>query len=199
LLPVIGVFIVMAKPVIAVLFQRGEFNAQAVQLTGLALATYSLMILPFDMRDVITRVMYSLKDTWTPVINSAIMVILNVSLMALLVPRFGMVGITSSVAISTTFAFVRLQHKLVEKIGEVESDAKGIWFTIIANSLVFTVVAWLLYQGLMRLWPDPSGADLWLRTLTSIGISGLLYLVLTLRIKAPEVEWLRARLRLNRL
>jgi len=199
LLPVVGVFIVMAKPVIAVLFQRGEFDAQAVELTGLALATYSLMILPFAMRDVITRVMYSMKDTWTPVINSVIMVVLNVTLMALLVPRWGMLGITSAVAISTTFAFVRLQRKLVKKIGAVEQGAVGIWRTIIVNSVVFTAVAWLLYQGLLQIWPDATGKDLWLRTFLSIGISGLLYLGLTLRIKAPEVEWLKTRLRLNRL
>lgn len=199
LLPVIGVFIVMAEPVIAVLFQRGEFNAQAVNLTGLALATYSLMILPFAMRDVITRVMYSMKDTWTPVINSVIMVVLNVALMALLVPQIGMVGITISVAVSTTFAFLRLRRKLVQKIGVVEQDAREVWLAIIANSVVFTVLAWLLYQLLSFIWPKPVGVDLWLRTFISLGASGVLYLLLTMRIKAPEVDWLKDRLGLERI
>lgn len=198
LLPVIGVFIVMAEPIIAVLFQRGEFNAQAVELTGLALATYSLMILPFAMRDVITRVMYSMKDTRTPVINSVLMVVLNVSLMAFLVPRWGMLGITFSVAISTTFAFVRLRHKLVQKIGAVEKGGREIWFAIILNSIVFTAAAWLLYHLLMLPWPKATGADLWLRTFISLGCSGILYLALTLRIKVPEVEWLKSRLMLSR-
>ena len=199
LLPVIGGFIVLAEPIIALLFQRGEFNAQAVELTGLALATYSLMILPFALRDVITRVMYSMKDTWTPVINSVIMVVLNVTLMAILVPRFGMIGITAAVAISTTFAFVRLRRKLVQKIGAVESEAKGIWGTIIVNAAVFTAAAWLLYRGLMLLWPKPLGLDLWLRTGVSFSLSGVLYLLLTLRIKTPEVEWFKSRLGLDRL
>lgn len=198
LLPVIGLFIVLAEPIIAMLFQRGQFDAQAVNLTGLALATYSLMILPFALRDVITRVMYSMKDTWTPVVNSVIMVILNVTLMAILVPKLGMVGITASVAISYTFAFVRLRSKLVQKIGVVEAGAKSIWLNIFGNAAVFTVLSWLLYQALMLVWPQPLGVHLWLRTGVSVGLSGLVYLALTLRIQSIEVEWLKTRLKLDR-
>ena len=199
LLPVVAIFIVLPEPLIAVLFQRGEFGSRAVELTGLALATYSLMILPYAMRDVITRVMYSMKDTWTPVINSVIMVLLNITLMALLVPRLGMVGITASVAISTTFAFLRLRHKLVKKIGVVETKAQNIWLAILGNTAVFSAGAWLLYRALMLVWTEPVGPDLWLRTFVSLGASGILYVLLTLRLKAPEVEWIKTRLRLDRL
>ena len=199
LLPVVAIFIVLPEPLIAVLFQRGEFGSRAVELTGLALATYSLMILPFAMRDVITRVMYSMKDTWTPVINSVIMVLLNITLMALLVPRLGMVGITASVAISTTFAFLRLRHKLVKKIGVVETKAQKIWLAILGNTAVFSAGAWLLYRALMLVWTEPVGLDLWLRTFVSLGASGILYVLLTLRLKAPEVEWIKKRLGLDRL
>ena len=199
LLPVIGVFIFMAEPVIAVLYQRGEFNAQAVQTTGLALATYSFMILPFAMRDVITRVMYSMKDTWTPVINSIIMVLLNITLMVVLVPRLGMVGITTAVAVSTTFAWIRLRRKLVRRIGSVESSHSGVWLRIVINSAVFTAFSWMLYRVLMLAWPDPVGGDLWLRTFVSLGAGGILYLFLTLQIKIPEVDWILARLGLDRI
>lgn len=199
LLPAVGAFIFMAKPLIAVLYQRGQFDIQAVQTTALALATYSLMIFPFAMRDVITRVMYSMKDTRTPVINSVIMVVLNISLMVFLVPRLGMVGITASVAISTTFAYIRLRHKLVRMIGSVEPDGKGIWLRIVFNSAVFTALSWVLYRGLMFIWPEPVGVALWLRTFTSLGVSGIIYLLLTLQIEAPEVDWLRVRLRLDRV
>lgn len=199
LLPVIGVFIVLAEPIVAMLFQRGEFGAESVGLTGLALATYSLMIMPFALRDVITRVLYSMKDTRTPVVNSVIMVVLNITLMTILVPRFGMVGITGSVAISYTFAFLRLRGKLQQRIGVVEEGAKGIWLDIIVNSAIFTALSWLLYQVLMFVWPNPTGADLWLRTCVAVGISGIVYLILTLRIKAREVEWLKQRLKLDRI
>lgn len=198
LLPVIGVFIVMAEPVIGVLFQRGQFDARAVQTTGLALATYSLMIMPYAMRDVITRVLYSMKDTWTPVITTVMMVGLNIILMVFLVPRLGMVGITTAVAISTTFAFVRLRRILVRRIGPVETKGSGIWARILTNSAVFTAAAWLLYRGLVFVWSEPVGVDLWLRTFISLGVAGVIYIFLTLQIKAPEVEWLKARLRLHR-
>ena len=143
--------------------------------------------------------MYSMKDTWTPVINSVIMVLLNITLMALLVPRLGMVGITASVAISTTFAFLRLRHKLVKKIGVVETKAQSIWLAILGNTAVFSAGAWLLYRALMLVWTEPVGPDLWLRTFVSLGASGILYVLLTLRLKAPEVEWIKTRLRLDRL
>ncbi|MBO8129068.1 MAG: murein biosynthesis integral membrane protein MurJ [Peptococcaceae bacterium] len=195
LLPVIGVFVALAEPVIAILFQRGQFDAGAVKLTSLALILYSFTILPFAMRDVITRAMYALQDTWTPVINSVLLIALNITLMVIFVPKLGMIAIAGSTSISFIFAYFRLRYKLIRKIGKTGGkEEQKLWFKIWRNAFVFTIITWGSYHGLMFIWSKPIGMELWLRTLVSLAIGGFVYLYLTFQINTPEVDWLKTRL-----
>lgn len=196
LLPVIALLVVLPHPIVAVLFQRGAFDGEAVQLTGLALTVYALIILPFALRDVVTRAMYAMQDTWTPVINSMLLVSLNVALMVIFVPRLGLVAIPGSTAIASIFAYVRLRYILIKRIGPMEGPHnRRVWFQILRNTAIFTAVVWGGYRGLLSVWPAPTGTALWLRTLLSIGAGGLVYVYLTARIDTPEVAWLRDTLR----
>ncbi|KXG44530.1 hypothetical protein U473_11255 [Tepidibacillus decaturensis] len=194
LLPVIGVFVALAEPIISILFQRGQFDADAAQLTAIALAAYSFTILPFAMRDVITRALYSLQDTWTPVVNSVILVAINVALMVIFVPRLGMIAVAGSTSISSIIAYIRLRRKLVKKIGTLDvTQERKIWWKIWRNALIFTAITWGSYQGLLLIWSKPMGIELWLRTFVSLAIGGLLYIFLTFKMDTPEVDWLKTR------
>ncbi|GBF12294.1 murein biosynthesis integral membrane protein MurJ [Tepidibacillus sp. HK-1] len=194
LLPVIGVFVALAEPIISILFQRGQFDADAAQLTAIALAAYSFTILPFAMRDVITRALYSLQDTWTPVVNSVILVAINVALMVIFVPKLGMIAVAGSTSISSIIAYIRLRRKLVKKIGTLDvTQERKIWWKIWRNALIFTAITWGSYQGLLLIWSKPMGIELWLRTFVSLAIGGLLYIFLTFKMDTPEVDWLKTR------
>ena len=56
----------VAKPIVRILFQRGAFDAESTNMTYNALRLYSLGLAAMGVRDVITRVFYSLSDTKTP-------------------------------------------------------------------------------------------------------------------------------------
>jgi putative peptidoglycan lipid II flippase len=196
LLPVMGVFIVMAEPIVTVLFQRGAFDAESVRITSIALIAYSFLLLPFAMRDIITRAFYSLQDTWTPVINSVILVALNITLMLILVPKFGIIGVAGSTSLASIFAYIRIKRKLNQKIGAYQTPQnKKAWWKIWANAALFTGIAWLMYQGLLKVWVEPLGIQLWLRTLISFGVAGTIYIILTLRLDTAEVDWLKQRVK----
>lgn len=197
LLPIIGVFVVLAEPIIAVIYQRGSFDDHSLALTSLALIFYTFMILPFAMRDIVTRVLYSLQDTWTPVINSVFIVALNIILMVIFVPIFGIIAVAGATSISAIFGYLRIRYKLVKKIGPLNegSSADRIWLRIVIYSIIFTITSWLFYQGLLFIWPDALGVDLWLRTIISIGLAGIIYLVLIFRMDTEEINWLKSKIK----
>ncbi|WP_025027165.1 murein biosynthesis integral membrane protein MurJ [Caldalkalibacillus mannanilyticus] len=195
LLPVMGGFLVLAEPIIAILFQRGEFDAASTRQTSLALMFYAFMLFPFAMRDVMTRAFYSLKDTWTPVINSVIMVAINIGLMLLLVPKLGMIGIAGSTSIASIVAYIRLRHLLRKRIGAFQSEKNSkAWWRILFNTLVFTLTALALYYGLAYFWSNPTGVHLYARTIISFAIAGAIYLYLTFQLETDEVSWLKERI-----
>jgi len=196
LIPVIGVFVVLAEPVVAILFQRGEFDADASKITGLALAFYAFMILPFAMRDIMTRALYSMQDTWTPVINSVLLVAVNVILMITFVPKLGMIAIAGSTSLSAIFGYTRLRYKLNKKMGKGDTrKERRIWLLIWRNAILFILIAWTSYQGLYLFLDNPTGFDLWFRTLAGIFVAGIIYIYLTLRLDTEEVKWLKSRVK----
>jgi len=196
LFPVTGIFLVLSEPIIAVLFQRGAFDEYSVSLTSKALLFYSVMVFPFAMRDIMTRAFYSLQDTWTPVVNSVIMVTINIILMLILVPQFGMIGVAGSTSIAAIIAYFRLRYLLVKKIGAYQSEqSKKAWIRIALNSVALSIFTWMVYYALHQLWTEPTGLHLYLRTFISLGLGGILYLYLTLKLETAEVQWLRQRIR----
>ncbi len=58
--------IVLAKPIVEIAFQRGEFDATATMMTSQALIFYSVGLVSMALRLLITRVYYSLQDTKPP-------------------------------------------------------------------------------------------------------------------------------------
>ena len=59
--------IVLSKPIIKLLFQRGEFDPAAAEATSAALIAYAVGLWALSAVQVLTRAFYSMKDTKTPV------------------------------------------------------------------------------------------------------------------------------------
>ena len=71
---------ILATPIVSILFGRGAFDNDALQMTSYALFFYSIGMIGFGLRDILSRVFYSIQDTKTPMINAAIGMILNIIL-----------------------------------------------------------------------------------------------------------------------
>ncbi|NMA82991.1 MAG: murein biosynthesis integral membrane protein MurJ, partial [Epulopiscium sp.] len=56
---------IFAEPVVRLLFGRGAFDPEAIELTSSALFFYSIGMIGFGLRDVLSRAFYSLQDTKT--------------------------------------------------------------------------------------------------------------------------------------
>lgn len=77
--------IALGTPIIAMLFQRGEFGPEATKETVYALYFFSIGLAAFGGRRILVSAFYSLKDTLTPVIISCIAVGANIIFSYLLI------------------------------------------------------------------------------------------------------------------
>ena len=64
--------LVLCRPLVRLLFERGAFDAHATSLTATALLSLSLGLFAYALRDIFSRAFYALQDTVTPMINSAV-------------------------------------------------------------------------------------------------------------------------------
>ena len=66
MIPLGGLFIALGGPIVALVYERGAFDASAVQLVTSLLMAYGLGMPAYLGRDVLVRVFYALGDGTTP-------------------------------------------------------------------------------------------------------------------------------------
>lgn len=109
--------IVLSTPIVKLLFQRGKFDDVATNMTAIALSMYSIGMLAIGLRDILTRVFYSLQDTKTPMINSCIAMSINIVLNLILLKKYQHAGLALATSLSAIICVVLLFLNLSRKIG----------------------------------------------------------------------------------
>lgn len=80
--------LLLGGPVVALFFQRGNFQAESTALVSWALGFYTLGLVSHSVVEIVARAYYALKDTWTPVWVGAAAMGLNVVLSLALAAAF---------------------------------------------------------------------------------------------------------------
>lgn len=174
---------VLAKPIIELLFLRGQFDQVAADMTAQALFYYALGMFAFALREVFSRVFYSYKDTKTPTINAIIGVSLNIILNLILSRYLGIGGLalaTSTSAAVTSYLLVRSLRKKVEHFGFRATVVKIAKITF--ASLIMGVVAY----GVFFMLSSRISSNLAL--VVAILLAGAAYLGLILLLKIDEIK-----------
>jgi putative peptidoglycan lipid II flippase len=84
--------VLLRQPMVALLYERGQFDERMTALVAWALLWYGLGLLGHSMLEVLTRAYYAQRDTRTPVIVGASAMGLNVLLSIGLARLFGELG-----------------------------------------------------------------------------------------------------------
>ena len=139
--------IVLATPVVRILFQRGAFDERSTALTATALVFYSVGTIGFGLRDILGKVFYSLKDTKTPMINGIIAVVLNIVLNIALVKVMGHGGLALATSLSAIICILLLFGSLRKKIGYYGQDKiRSTFIKSLIASLIMGVVTYFVYK-----------------------------------------------------
>jgi putative peptidoglycan lipid II flippase len=178
--------IVLGQPIIRILFQRGEFDAQSTQWVAFALAMYGVGLIGHATLELVTRAFYALKDSMRPAIFAVGSMIVNVALSLLLMPVFTAAGLLSFGAlalansIATSLEAILLYALLTRREGRIQSrPVARVFFKSIAAAVLMGVVlaAWLAVAG--------SGL---IATLAAMGIGAGVYLGLSLLFKNEAAQ-----------
>ncbi len=108
--------VVLAEPIVRLLFQRGEFTSLSTQRAALALACLAPGLIAFSMVNILARAFYALGDTQTPMKISSVCLGLNVLFVFWLIHPFAQGGLglanTLSAGVNVWLLFYALRRKL---------------------------------------------------------------------------------------
>jgi putative peptidoglycan lipid II flippase len=99
-LPATVALVVLAQPIISVLFERGAFDTASVKATGDALAMYALGLPAYVVVKALVPGFFAREDTVTPVKIAASALLINLVLNLILMGPFMHLGIAIATAIS---------------------------------------------------------------------------------------------------
>jgi putative peptidoglycan lipid II flippase len=151
--------IVVARPLIVAVFQRGAFVAEDTELTRWVLVLYSLGLCGFFSQQIVTRAFYAVQDSKMPAISAAIAVAINVVLNLTLIWPLGTAGLALSTAICSYLQVAILTVVLSRRFGGLLME--GMWQvlkkTIIASAVMYAVCVGLIKA--MESLPTGDGAS----------------------------------------
>lgn len=174
---------IFAVPIVRLLFGRGAFESRAIILTSDSLFYYSFGMAAFGLREVISRAFYSLQDTITPMINSAIALALNIVLNIVLSKYLGIGGLALATSISAILCTSLLFISLRKKTGSMGMRSITVTFLkVLGLSAIMGVMSKKIYSILVKSMNTGSAL------LISIVSGTLIYLVLICFMKIDEVS-----------
>ncbi len=104
--------IVIADPLVAVLFHRGEFGTLGAERTSSALVLYSCGLCAYAFQHIVVRALYALKQHATAARVAVVAVAVNVALNLLLVRPLGESGVALATVVSAVLQVVWLSSVL---------------------------------------------------------------------------------------
>ncbi|RPH51102.1 MAG: murein biosynthesis integral membrane protein MurJ [Desulfobacteraceae bacterium] len=184
--------IVLREPIVALLFKRGEFDAQTAALTAQALLYYSTGLWAFASVRIIVSVYYALRDTRTPVITALISFLANVVLSLLLMKPLKHGGLALATSLSSMLNVVLLLLALDIKIGPLMvKRLKESVYKIVTCSLIMGGIVYALASCIMPVENLSFGGLL--SGVTCCILTGIIsYAVLSFLIKSNEIKSLIA-------
>ncbi len=181
--------IILSKPAISFIFERGEFGNTSVIMTTSAFIMYTVGVLAISLRDVITKVFYSMQDTKSMLYISALALALDIIFNILLIKPMGHAGLALGTSLSAIITIPIFFIVLRKKLGALGLKNTMILFV---KSCVSTVVMGIVVYFGFSLLSDALGSGK-LSTLLSIilsaGIGGTIYFILMIILKVKEMDF----------
>ena len=174
---------IFSKEIVTLLFGRGAFTPEAIEMTGGALFYYSIGMIAFGLRDILSRAFYALQDTKTPMINATIAVVINIILNIVLSKYLGIGGLALATSIAAIVGTLLLFITLRRKIG-------GFGLKEITKSFIKICIASILMGfialGSFNFLSQNIRENLAL--ILAIGLGVLAYAILIYFMRIPEVD-----------
>ena len=189
LLPAAAVSIVLAQPIVRLLYERGAFDPDETTVVAQALAAFSVGLAFNGMMLMLNRGFFSLQQPWVPTVVALANLALNVALYAVLY-RVGTWGIPLAISLANVAGVALLVVALRRRIGRIDLTATIRSFVQVAiASAVLAAVAWgawrLVDEALGRSFPAQLAS-----VTAGLLLGGIAYLLAARALRVPELTTL---------
>lgn len=189
-LPVSVIFIVLAKAMVIILFQRGRFDAYSTDITSGALLFYSLGLSAYAANKVLVSSFFSLKDTVTPLKITSFSLLVNIVLNLILMHFMKLNGLALATTISGFISFFMLIYTLREKIGFLDGR-------LLLKSFLKCLFSCFLMGVTIVYAFNAFKAHLIIRVLTCVILGGAVFILGSILLNLSETikvyKWIFAR------
>jgi len=145
-LPATAGLILVRRPLVSLIFERGKFSSADTISTAFVLAFYAAGLTGFFMQQICTRAFYSLHDSKRPAQSAFIAVAVNIVLNLVLIWPLGIAGLALSTAFCSYLQVAILLKSLAGKLGRKIFDGVIVELvkTVIITSVMFIVTFFVL-------------------------------------------------------
>lgn len=112
--------LVLHRPIIQVLYERGVFDARSTDMSSACLLFFALGLPFISGVKILAPAFYSLKDTKTPVVVAFFVMLIYIFLSLLLMRPLRVGGIALALSLASVFNFILLFSLLEKKIGKIK-------------------------------------------------------------------------------
>ena len=182
--------ILLARPIVAMLYQRGKFTEVTTEMTAWALTWYAAGLLGHSVMEVLTRAFYAQHDTKTPVIIGTIAMTLNVIFSFAFARWFSQMGwmphggLALANSLATALEAMALFIVMRGRLNGIEGNylARGFGACALAASgMALGLWLWIQATGNLNRWVIALGGVL---------LGGILYGIGVLLLRVPEIQML---------
>jgi putative peptidoglycan lipid II flippase len=196
LIPSAVLLVVLAHPIVRIVYQRHAFTPYSTHLVSLALFWFGFS-LPFaGLNLLLTRTFFALQKPWIPTKLAAMNMIVDVIVSVALYKPLGIQGLViGTVSANLVMTILQLRRLRTGFNGRLEGgQTMMITARIAVATAIMAAVAWGLWKGLDSLLGTSFIAQLF-----ALGIAGtvacVLYARLTLAMRIPEARQIESLIR----
>ncbi len=182
---------VLSRPIIALIYQRGKFTSFDTEQTAQALSYYALGLVAYSTIRVLTPSFYALRETRVPMLASLVSILTNYIVAAISVRQlsFGHRGLALSIAAVAIVNSVLLLVFMRRKLGRIEGRQLSATFAkVVLAASVMGAVCWLVSRQLEQ---TLGGETLIARLLDvgiSIGVGMAVFYLVAYSLKVEELD-----------
>jgi putative peptidoglycan lipid II flippase len=177
---------ILGKPIVAMLYERGEFDTRMTGLVSWALLWYAAGLVGHAMLEILTRAFYAQQDTRTPVLVGAAAMGLNIALSFALSGLFDRIGwfphggLALANSIATALEMCALYVLMHRKLNSLENRIVGLGLRYAAaGAATMGLALWAWVQV-----PAPA----WMIAIGGVLLGGALYIVMMRVLRVPELD-----------
>ncbi|GAC1698608.1 MAG: murein biosynthesis integral membrane protein MurJ [Candidatus Limnocylindrales bacterium] len=187
-LPTVVMMAVLRRPIVNLLFQYGQFGAQARESTQEAFLFYSLGLAGHALIQILARAYYASRDTKTPLALTLISIGTNITLSVALAPLYGINGLAVANSIATLaeaalFLALLAPRARLRMVGLGTASLK-----VVATSLVMGIAMFLFIRVTnLTVDLDQTKPGLFLQTAVAMAVGAAVYLAASSLLRVPEL------------